>query len=338
MGQSPSRQRDRHLKGKLFSYFAWKSKTRNLYPQQPIKFQFKTKRSSGNIVEPESNSQINNVLKLNRINEEKAHSGIRPPARPKSAPNLLLEREKKKYRAKIRKLDSDWYSDIPQFGYEIEDVDTFLNKATIEKPANIPVVLAFPSLLYKTRVGGYQVEIELPLGMVVNAVFKNQHWLYVQTPHAEEGYVSYAACLPLGILPPPDDTTSTPCWERSTDVFPKPSGNMTDSEKLSTKSDCEGITKTRHKISRHASSVCEEKSIDRLYLRAAKTNAKTGKELYTLLVITSNFCGRGNDDILVKKGDVVYLLDASFKGWFYVKDKDGNEGYIPSAIAGHGFV
>lgn len=37
--------------------------------------------------------------------------------------------------------------------------------------------------------------------MVVNAVFKNQNWLYVQTPHAEEGYVGYASCLPLGILP-----------------------------------------------------------------------------------------------------------------------------------------
>lgn len=68
----------------------------------------------------------------------------------------------------------------------------------MEKPANIPVVLAFPSVLYQTRAGGYQAEIALPLGMVVNAVFKNQHWLYVQTPHAEEGYVSYAACLPLG--------------------------------------------------------------------------------------------------------------------------------------------
>lgn len=68
----------------------------------------------------------------------------------------------------------------------------------MEKPANIPVVLAFPSVLYQTRTGGYQAEIALPLGMVVNAVFKNQHWLYVQTPHAEEGYVSYAACLPLG--------------------------------------------------------------------------------------------------------------------------------------------
>ncbi|KAL3270106.1 hypothetical protein HHI36_009164 [Cryptolaemus montrouzieri] len=105
-------------------------------------------------------------------------------------------------------------------------------QATIEKPANIPVVLAFPSVLYQTRVDGYQAEIFLPLGMVVNAIFKNEHWLYVQTPHAEEGYVSYAACLPLGIIPPADDDESGPCWEKSTDIFPRPCGNITDTENL----------------------------------------------------------------------------------------------------------
>lgn len=45
------------------------------------------------------------------------------------------------------------------------------------------------------------MEIPLPLGMVVNSVFKNQNWLYVQTPHGEEGYVNFDACLPLGIIP-----------------------------------------------------------------------------------------------------------------------------------------
>lgn len=63
----------------------------------------------------------------------------------------------------------------------------------------------------------------LPLGTVVNAVFKNQAWLYVQTPHGQEGYVGYAACLPLGILPQP---THGPCWEDSTDVFPRPLGKL----------------------------------------------------------------------------------------------------------------
>ncbi|KAK1134010.1 hypothetical protein K0M31_011795 [Melipona bicolor] len=110
-----------------------------------------------------------------------------------------------------------------RFGYEIADLDAYLTKASIEKPANIPVVLSFPSVLYQTQ-GGTQDEMALPLGTVVNAVFKNQTWLYVQTPHGQEGYVGYAACLPLGILPQP---TRGPCWEDSTDVFPRPLGNGT---------------------------------------------------------------------------------------------------------------
>lgn len=62
--------------------------------------------------------------------------------------------------------------------------------------------MTYPSTLYQTRSGNYQKELSLSLGMVVNAVFKNQQWLYVQTPHGEEGYILYASCLPLGILPP----------------------------------------------------------------------------------------------------------------------------------------
>ncbi|XP_017059615.1 uncharacterized protein LOC108100319 [Drosophila ficusphila] len=122
---------------------------------------------------------------------------------------------------------------VQRFGYEIQNVDEFLSRCSLATPGNIPVVLATASTLYQTRPGGYQLEIPLPLGMVVNAVFKNQNWLYVQTPHAEEGYVGYACCLPLGILPQQAriGSRNTPCWESNADVFPRPCGNMTDSEK-----------------------------------------------------------------------------------------------------------
>jgi hypothetical protein len=103
---------------------------------------------------------------------------------------------------------------------EVEYLKIF--QASIERPANIPVVLSFPSVLYQTQ-GGTQAEMALPLGTVVNAVFKNQAWLYVQTPHGQEGYVGYAACLPLGILP---QATRGPCWEDTTDVFPRPLGTL----------------------------------------------------------------------------------------------------------------
>lgn len=89
----------------------------------------------------------------------------------------------------------------PKFGYNIKNVDEFFSKCSLTNPANIPVVLSNSSILYQTRSGYHQVEIPLPLGMVVNSIFKNQSWLYVQTPHGEEGYVSFAACLPLGIIP-----------------------------------------------------------------------------------------------------------------------------------------
>ncbi|XP_025207202.1 uncharacterized protein LOC112603014 [Melanaphis sacchari] len=111
------------------------------------------------------------------------------------------------------------------YGYGISDLDDFLSKSSIGRPGNIPMVLCTGCLLYQTQLDDhYQTEVALPLGMVVNAVFKNEQWLYVQTPHAEEGYIPYGSCLPLGIVPPPD-AARAPCWETQSDVFPRPVGD-----------------------------------------------------------------------------------------------------------------
>lgn len=93
----------------------------------------------------------------------------------------------------------------PRIGYNIKNVDDFLSKCSLSSPANIPVVLSNASILYQTRTGYNQIEVPIPLGMIVNSIFlvksTNQNWLYVQTPHGEEGYVNYNACMPLGIIP-----------------------------------------------------------------------------------------------------------------------------------------
>ncbi|XP_026466400.1 uncharacterized protein LOC113369980 [Ctenocephalides felis] len=180
------------------------------------------------------------------------------------------------------------------FGYQIRDINDFLTSACLENPANIPVVLGCPSVLYRTRPGGFQEEIQLPLGMVVNAVFKNRSWLYVQTPHAEEGYINHGSCLPLGILPTQKSRNNSssgktsPCWESTVDVFPLPCGNLTDSEKEhhlrgGTRSECGGTTtrrkrstnpEKRHRrgtrsLCRENGTLARESSVDRLFLQAA---------------------------------------------------------------------
>ncbi|KAK0160845.1 hypothetical protein PV328_008211 [Microctonus aethiopoides] len=275
-----------------------------------------------------------NIIKEFNENKDKVKRAV-------SEPSLVLRdsksssstREKHRHRRTKRNHKPRTPS---KFGYEIDDLDLFLTKASIERPANIPVVLSFPSVLYQTQ-GGIQDEIALPLGTVVNAVFKNQSWLYVQTPHGQEGYVGYAACLPLGILPQP---TCGPCWEDSTDIFPRPLGNMTDTEKIrDSNSECgarERIPRGR-RAARGAISACGERSVDRLYLRAA-ANARTKGSRQTLLVIRNDYVGRGNNSISVFKGDVVALLSDHIQEWFWVRARDGREGFIPAVVAGHGFL
>ncbi|XP_022191599.2 SH3 domain-containing protein Dlish [Nilaparvata lugens] len=227
-----------------------------------------------------------------------------------------------------------------RFGYDITDVDAFLTKASLDSPGNIPVVLSSPCLLYQTRIGGFQDEIALPLGMVVNAVFKNQTWLYVQTPHGEEGYVQYGACLPLGILPP---KTPAPCWETHTDIFPQPLGNRTDNEKLrnGTRSECGGVRTKRHRADlRDTVSACGERSVDKLYLRATGSTRLINHSIrrQTLLVITSDYIGQGRSTLTVKEGDVVVLINDDMKDWFWVQTRSGQKGFIPAVIAGNGFL
>ncbi|XP_067011196.1 uncharacterized protein [Anabrus simplex] len=285
-----------------------------------------------------------------------------PPPRTLSEPSLLIPsdsvtkttatatttprsgrtgREKHRHRrTRTPRHKSDKHRKHSRFGYEIQDVDAFLTKASIEKPANIPVVLASPCVLYQTRIGGYQEEVALPLGMVVNAVFKNQAWLYVQTPHGEEGYVNYGACLPLGILPPPQRSKPPPCWETHTDIFPQPLGNRTDTEKLrdGTRSECGSSRCRRGRYERDAVSACGERSVDRLYLRAAASAKCKGTTRHTLLVIRSDYNSKGRNTLTVSKGDVVALISGHLKDWFWVRSRDGNEGFIPSVVAGHGFL
>lgn len=138
-----------------------------------------------------------------------------------------------------------------------------------------------------------------------------------------------------GIIPPPDDCL-VPCWENSTDVFPKPSGNMTDTEKLSSWSECSG-GRCRSRRSRNAFSSCGEKSVDRLYLQAAACSRIKGIK-QTLLVVSCDYNGRGENTISACKGDVVALVSSHLKGWFLVRNRNGVEGFIPSAVAGHGFL
>nr|XP_018916963.1 PREDICTED: uncharacterized protein LOC109043990 [Bemisia tabaci] len=235
------------------------------------------------------------------------------------------------------KSSSSHHSEKVRFGYQIIDIDAFLAKASLSNPGNIPVVLSSPCVLYQTRFGGYQDEIPLPLGMVVNAVFKNQNWLYVQTPHSEEGYIPYNTCLPLGILPPPSSKTS-PCWETHTDIFPRPTGNKTDYEKLrvGSKSEC-GDSLGRYYNFRQPVLNCGEHSIDRLYLKAT-SHPKDKGFCQTLLVISDDFQSDDHNTLAVNKNDVVVLINRHMNNWFWVRNKLGQEGLIPSHIAGDGYL
>lgn len=112
-------------------------------------------------------------------------------------------------------------------------------------------------------------------------------------------------------------------------------------EKLrDTRSECgasRGRSSRMRRGPRDAVSACGERSVDRLYLRAA-ANARTKGLRHTLLVIRSDYEARAANALTVSKGDVVALLSDHMNDWFWVRSRDGREGFIPAVIAGHGFL
>ncbi|KAG7307423.1 hypothetical protein JYU34_007612 [Plutella xylostella] len=255
-----------------------------------------------------------------------------------------------------------------RFGYDIRDLDSFLSEASIDRPGNIPVVIAYPTTLYQ-RGAGRQGELPLALGTVVNAVCKNQLWLYAQTPHGHEGYVLYSACLPLPILPHrPHQQKKTPCWESSTDIYPQPCGNLTDTEKEHLRGRTKSESRYRPKNpDKTRPKSCAEEDFDNLYLKTKSVCSNIDK-LYedwdpkkefkskssvqklndvkrqTLLVVNSDFTGSSlNRTLSVQKGDVVVLVQGRGETdvdaeWFYVRKRDGSQGFIPAIIAGNGYI
>ncbi|XP_050428552.1 uncharacterized protein LOC126838287 [Adelges cooleyi] len=223
------------------------------------------------------------------------------------------------------------------YGYGITNLDEFLSKSSIGRPGNIPMVLCAGCLLYQTQLDDhYQTEVALPLGMVVNAVFKQADWLYVQTPHAEEGYIPYKCCLPLGIIPPMGAVDSgTPCWETQSDVFPRPLG-------------VRRSRRTRSTVAGQVESPVTDHVRKAVYDIAPINNdnhrpPRVGPN--TLLVVHRDFLGSPSDGTLtVAKGDVLTLTveknepATTADGWFWVRDGRGQEGLVPASLTGYGYL
>lgn len=110
--------------------------TRNPNPEQPIKFQYKTKRKEERSAENNSVNALNNLsVKSNNLNEVKCKiiKTQNAPVRTKSEPSLATDRNRERHRRrkKSTRLKNGRNGSVQQFGYEIGDVDAFLCKVGI---------------------------------------------------------------------------------------------------------------------------------------------------------------------------------------------------------------
>lgn len=106
---------------------------------------------SGKAVEPKkSESTLEPVREGKRCEDRRSVS----PSSSTSTARLGRRRRLRRARPRCTKTNST-------FGYEIQDVDEFLTKASLDSPGNIPMVLSRPCVLYETHTGGPQREASI---------------------------------------------------------------------------------------------------------------------------------------------------------------------------------
>lgn len=88
-------------------------------------------------------------------------------------------------------------------------------------------------------------------------------------------------------------------------------------------------------------SVCS--NIDKIHEKENRDHRQVKRQ--TLLVVNSDYTGSVlNKTLTVQQGDVVVLVQGGGvetdvdAEWFYVKKRDGSQGFIPAAVAGHGYI
>lgn len=135
MGQKPSHLTAKLNKTKLPLSWVLRTEARTTHnpnPEQPIKFQYKTKRK-----ETKSAGESNKTVVLNNLNNNFNEVKCRivktenAPVRTKSEPSLVAERNRERHRRRKRSARLKSGRGLQQFGYEIGDVDAFLSKVAV---------------------------------------------------------------------------------------------------------------------------------------------------------------------------------------------------------------
>lgn len=94
--------------------------------------------------------------------------------------------------------------------FSVCEADGLLLSASARNPVQVPMVVMQCARLHPS-IGSsapYQ-QTSLPMGTLVNALYRDQDWICVQTPHGVRGYLYHSSCTPLGILPPTQKHRST---------------------------------------------------------------------------------------------------------------------------------
>lgn len=153
----------------------------------------------------------------------------------------------------------------------------------------------------------------------------------MRTVNGHYCYIDCSACIPLGIFSFSNNEFSSKNTNHASIATP---------EKLN-------CVNTLNESKLH----CSEKDFDLLYLRLTRNKNELKKEYSdskllsmknianeektVILIIKTDYMSKAQNTLNVKKGDIVFFIHCCVKGWFWVRNKNNIEGFIPAATAGY---
>lgn len=232
---------------------------------------------------------------------------------------------------------------------EAENIEKLLMQGSENNPANIPMVVMQSCQLHLLLNPASRDTIMVPMGTIINALYKYEGNLRVKTPHGDEGLLKFSNCAPLVSLPTAKIVTRRMRDSRIYKHTPlvnvpviKPKALTNTSLKAKSSNGNRQLTpnipKTRVLESRLKQvRDWDDSDVDKIKVQLASEPPDESQTLGLtltegpILVVACTYNSYGRSTLSVRQGELVTLLNNDLKDWLWVRASSGAEGFIPSS-------
>lgn len=185
-----------------------------------------------------------------------------------------------------------------------------IRAATPAKPANIWV-----KIIHDFESSDCE-ELRVQKGQFVKIIYQQNDWLYVVDSLENEGFVPFSYCSTFNTTSKSVTTGSEDCYESS--------DNLNDS--------FERLTIEKLNLKKHKESYSKSRTRTRNKQKSSPVTYFPKRAYGPRMTVLFDYEAADENDVCVRRGDFVMLLNDQDPDWYWVMTESGEEGFIPRAF------